>query len=119
MPNLSRSASDKFTRNGTRFLAPGLQKPVRGLSTVKANLVTGLMRTFHVQQIQESQTHSPTTGRGASTVVCGDCKEASRVESLVPVDALHVQCPLCLYIFFREPLARKQAATDPPDQVRF
>jgi hypothetical protein len=34
------------------------------------------------------------------TVVCGDCKSPSAIESLIPVDALHVQCPLCLYVFF-------------------
>ena len=90
------------------FLTIRLQKPVRGLSNVKADLLTKLVRTFHVPQIQESQTHSPTTGGGSSTVVCGDCKEPSRVESLIPVDALHVQCPLCLYVFFMEPYTRKR-----------
>jgi hypothetical protein len=36
----------------------------------------------------------------APTVVCRDCKSPSLIESLIPVDALHVQCPLCLYVFF-------------------
>ncbi len=85
----------------------GLQKPARGLSTVKANPVTVLVRTFHVSQIQESQVPRPATDGGPSTVVCGDCKEPSRVESLITVDDLHVQCPLCLYVFFMEPYARK------------
>jgi hypothetical protein len=105
---LSRSANVKFIRINAAFPAIGSQKTARGLSSVKANLVKGLVRTFYVPQIQESQTHSSTTGGGSSTVVCGDCKEPSRTESLIPVDALHVQCPICLYVFFMEPFARKK-----------
>ncbi len=43
----------------------------------------------------------------ASTVLCKDCRIASPVESLVSVDALHVQCPLCLYVFFMDGAQRK------------
>jgi hypothetical protein len=42
-----------------------------------------------------------------STVLCKDCKMASPIESLVTVDALHMQCPLCLYVFFMEEAQRK------------
>jgi hypothetical protein len=42
-----------------------------------------------------------------STVICKDCKMASPIESLVTVDALHMQCPLCLYVFFMEEAQRK------------
>ena len=38
----------------------------------------------------------------ASAVLCKDCRIASPVESFVSVDALHVQCPLCLYVFFMD-----------------
>jgi hypothetical protein len=36
----------------------------------------------------------------ASMFVCRDCKLASPVKSLIPVDPLHMQCPQCLYVFF-------------------
>jgi rubredoxin len=38
--------------------------------------------------------------------VCRDCKSASPVKSLIPVDALHMQCPICLYVFFLETPSR-------------
>ena len=43
----------------------------------------------------------------ASTVLCQDCRIASPVDSLVTVDALHVQCPLCLYVFLMDEAQRK------------
>jgi hypothetical protein len=33
-------------------------------------------------------------------LVCRDCKTASPVNSLIEVDPLHRQCPICLYVFF-------------------
>ena len=35
-------------------------------------------------------------------VLCRDCKSLSQVESFIRVDPLHVQCPLCLYVFFMD-----------------
>jgi hypothetical protein len=35
-----------------------------------------------------------------SMFICRDCKSASPVRSLITVDPLHMQCPLCLYVFF-------------------
>jgi hypothetical protein len=40
-------------------------------------------------------------------VFCKDCKAPSPVESLIPVDALHMQCPQCLYVFFVDGLTAK------------
>jgi hypothetical protein len=64
-------------------------------------------RTTSVPPIQETLSNSRDHEAEASTVLCKDCRIASTVESLVPVDALHVQCPLCLYVFFMDEAQRK------------
>jgi hypothetical protein len=64
-------------------------------------------RTTSVPLIQETPSKSPDDEAEASAVLCKDCRIASPVESLVSVDALHVQCPLCLYVFFMDAAQRK------------
>jgi hypothetical protein len=56
------------------------------------------MRTTYVQ-LQESSTHAKKASK-LPTVVCRDCKSPSPIDALIEVDALHVQCPHCLFIFF-------------------
>jgi DNA-directed RNA polymerase subunit RPC12/RpoP len=51
-------------------------------------------------QLQESPSNAPNDAAEPSTIVCKDCKSSVPVESLIPVDALHMQCPRCLYVFF-------------------
>ncbi len=53
-----------------------------------------------MEQIQESLTNAPDEAREHPTVVCKDCRSVSPVDSLIEVDAMHVQCPMCLYVFF-------------------
>jgi hypothetical protein len=48
----------------------------------------------------------------APTVVCRDCKSPSPTDSLIPVDALHVQCPLCLYVFFNGRIGKGGGVVD-------
>ncbi len=57
------------------------------------------MRTTNVSQLEESPTNAEETLEVAS-VVCPDCRSRSPIDSLIEVDALHVQCPLCLFVFF-------------------
>jgi hypothetical protein len=64
-------------------------------------------RTTSVPSTQETLSHGRDEEAEASTVLCKDCRMASPVESLVTVDALHVQCPLCLYVFFMDEAQRK------------
>lgn len=64
-------------------------------------------RTTSVPPTQESLSHGRNEEPGASTVLCKDCGSASTVESLITVDALHVQCPLCLFVFFMDEGHRK------------
>jgi hypothetical protein len=64
-------------------------------------------RTTSVALTQESLSHDRTEEADASTVICKDCKYASQFESFITVDALHVQCPLCLYVFFMDEAQRK------------
>jgi hypothetical protein len=64
-------------------------------------------RTTSVPPTQESLSHGRNEEAEASTVLCKDCKYASPVESLITVDALHVQCPVCLYVFFMDEAQRK------------
>jgi hypothetical protein len=64
-------------------------------------------RTTSVPSTQETLSPSRDEEAEASTVRCKDCRIASPVESLVTVDALHVQCPLCLYVFFMDEAQRK------------
>jgi hypothetical protein len=64
-------------------------------------------RTTSVPPTQETLSNSRNDEAEASTVLCKDCRIASPVESLIAVDALHVQCPLCLYVFFMDEMERK------------
>jgi hypothetical protein len=66
-----------------------------------------LVRTTFVPLIQESLSNGRSDEAEDFTVLCKDCKYASRVESLIVVDAVHVQCPLCLYVFFMDEAQRK------------
>jgi hypothetical protein len=76
---------------------------------VKKNKIqrSELVRTTSVPPTQESLSNGRNDDAEASTVLCKDCTIASPVESLVTVDALHVQCPLCLYVFFMDEPQRK------------
>ena len=58
------------------------------------------MRTTNVSQLQESLTNAPDKAYERPTVVCRDCKSPSPIDALIEVDALHVQCPSCLFVFF-------------------
>jgi hypothetical protein len=62
-------------------------------------------RTTSVPPNQESLSHG--RNEEAPTVLCKDCRSASPAESFVSVDALHVQCPLCLYVFFMDEAERR------------
>jgi hypothetical protein len=53
-----------------------------------------------VSQLQELLTNAPDKAPKRPTVVCRDCKSVSPIDTLIEVDALHVQCPLCLFVFF-------------------
>ena len=64
-------------------------------------------RTTTVPPIQETLSNSRDEEAEASTVLCKDCRVASPVESFLTVDALHVQCPQCLYVFFMDEAQRK------------
>jgi hypothetical protein len=66
-----------------------------------------LVRTTFVPGTQESLSHGRNEEAEASNVLCKDCQYASPVESFITVDALHVQCPLCLYVFFMDEAQRK------------
>jgi hypothetical protein len=78
---------------------------------VKKNKIqkSRLARTTFVPPTQESHSYGREEAE-ASTVLCKDCKYVSPVESLITVDALHVQCPLCLYVFFMDEAQRKALA---------
>lgn len=66
-----------------------------------------MVRTTFVPTTQESLSNSRNDEAEDFTVLCKDCKNASAVESLIVVDALHVQCPLCLYVFYLDEAQRK------------
>jgi hypothetical protein len=66
------------------------------------------MRTTDVSHFQELPTAEPNRAAEASAVVCKDCKSPLRLDLLIPVDALHVQYPHCLLVFFLEPGMRRQ-----------
>lgn len=66
------------------------------------------MHTTSVSHFQELPAAEPNRAAEASAVVCKDCKSSLPLGSLVPVDALHVQCPQCLFVFFFEPGMRRQ-----------
>jgi Zn finger protein HypA/HybF involved in hydrogenase expression len=53
-----------------------------------------------VSQLQESLTNAADEALERPTIVCKDCKSPSPIDSLIEVDALHVQCPQCLFVFF-------------------
>jgi len=53
-----------------------------------------------VSQLQESLTNAPDKAPERPTVACRDCKSPSPIDTLIEVDALHVQCPFCLFVFF-------------------
>jgi len=69
-----------------------------------------LARTTFVHPIQKDFSHRGSEEAEASNVLCKDCKHASPVESLITVDDLHVQCPLCLYVFFMDAAQRSALA---------
>jgi hypothetical protein len=73
----------------------------------KRNPKSGLVRTPVVPQFRESLTNDRNDAAEAPILFCRDCKAPSPVESLIPVDALHVQCPQCLYVFFADGLTAK------------
>ncbi len=66
-----------------------------------------LVRTTFVPRTQESLSDGRSEEGETSTVLCKDCQYASPVESFITVDSLHVQCPLCLYVFFMNEAQRK------------
>jgi hypothetical protein len=66
-----------------------------------------LVRTTFVPQFRETLTNDRNEAAEAPIVFCKDCKAPSPVESLIPVDALHMQCPQCLYVFFVDGLTAK------------
>jgi hypothetical protein len=66
------------------------------------------MRTTDVSHFRELPAAEPNRAAVASAVVCKDCRAPLPLDLLVPVDALHVQCPHCLFVFFLEPGIRRQ-----------
>jgi hypothetical protein len=50
--------------------------------------------------IKKSPTGDRNDAEETTMFVCRDCKSASPVTSLIEVDPLHRQCPICLYVFF-------------------
>ena len=70
-----------------------------------------LVRTTSVSPTQETLSNDRKDEAEPSTVLCKDCRYASAVESFITVDALHVQCPLCLYVFFMDESQRKARAS--------
>jgi hypothetical protein len=81
-----------------------------GLRSVK-NPKAAVMRTTYVSQIEESLTNAPDEASERPTVVCRDCRSPSSIDSLIDVDALHVQCPVCLYVFFLD-TGKKHSLSD-------
>jgi len=57
------------------------------------------MRTTNVSQLEESPTNAHEALQPPS-LVCPDCRSSSPIGSLIEVNALHMQCPLCLFVFF-------------------
>ena len=76
---------------------------------VKKNKIqrSRLPRTTFVTPTQEYLSDSREVEPESSTVLCKDCQTATPVGSLIAVDALHVQCPRCLYVFFMDEAQRK------------
>lgn len=69
-----------------------------------------LTRTTFVHPTQKDFSHRGNEEAEASTVLCNDCKHVSTAESFITVDDLHVQCPLCLYVFFMSEAQRRVLA---------
>jgi hypothetical protein len=69
-----------------------------------------LLRTTKMGVTSESLINDLHDAADAPTVVCRDCKSPSPIESLITVDALHVQCPLCLYVFFNGRIGKEGGA---------
>ena len=74
---------------------------------IKTNPSVTATRSSYVLQLKDSPADGRIDASQVPTIVCRDCKSAVTVASLIAVDALHVQCPLCLYVFFMETLAKK------------
>jgi hypothetical protein len=70
------------------------------------------VRTTSVPATQELLTQGREQEGEASTVLCKDCNCMSPIHSLIAVDALHVQCPLCLYVFFMDEARRKALSAE-------
>jgi hypothetical protein len=70
------------------------------------------VRSTVVPPTQEFLPHGRNQEAEASTVLCKDCRYASPLESLITVDALHVQCPVCLYVFFMDEAQRKALSSE-------
>ena len=64
-------------------------------------------RTTFVPPAQECLSQGRDGEAEVSSVLCKDCRYESPVGSLITVDALHVQCPQCLYVFFLDEAQRK------------
>jgi hypothetical protein len=80
-----------------------VQPPAKGLHclrNIKGDPEQALVRTAYMLQRQQSLSDVPDDATEPSTVICKDCKSTVPIASLIPVDALHKQCPRCLYIFF-------------------
>jgi hypothetical protein len=75
------------------------------------------VRSTVVPPTQEFLPHGRNQEAEASTVLCKDCRYASPLESLITVDALHVQCPVCLYVFFMDEAQRKALSGADPAPV--
>jgi hypothetical protein len=75
------------------------------------------VRTTFVTPTQEHFSNSREEEAEASAVLCKDCKAATPVELLIAVDALHVQCPQCLYVFFMDE-AQRRALSGPLEPSR-
>jgi hypothetical protein len=63
-------------------------------------------RTTYVELFAK-QNDDATDATEADHFVCRDCRSRFPIKSFIPVDALHVQCPFCLYVFFMETSRRR------------
>jgi hypothetical protein len=77
-----------------------------GLSNVKAKSSCRVGAYPYMAQMQALPPDNRPGDAESTTVVCKDCKTPSPLDALIDVDALHVQCPSCLYVFFLERSAR-------------
>jgi hypothetical protein len=66
-----------------------------------------LVRKSYVPYVMElSTTETHNAPAEPVVVVCKDCNASSPIKSLIGIDALHVQCPHCLFVFFLDSSAR-------------